>query len=81
MPTHPPLSRRDRRLLWSALAVLVVLGAVLILGITAAIFGRAYLLTAPLGALLILLLWRAESWLMAWHRHLQRRNTGGIWRR
>jgi hypothetical protein len=62
-------------LLWSAFAALVVLGVLLIAGIIAAIYGRAYLLTAPLGAMLILLLWRAEHWLLAWHRHLINRNV------
>lgn len=73
MNAHRPLPDRNKRVLWTAFALLVALGFVLLGGMVAAIVEQAYLLTVPLGAMLILLLWRAEHWLMACHRRLERR--------
>jgi choline-glycine betaine transporter len=70
-----PLPPRSKKLLWSAFAGLTGAGLLLVGGMILAIVSKTYLLTIPLGALLILLLWRAEHWLMAWHRHLRRRGA------
>lgn len=81
MNAQSPLPPRSRKMLWSAFVALVLLGGLLIGGMIAAIVVKAYLFTIPLGALLLLLLWRAEHWLMACHRRLRQTAPDAIQRR
>ncbi|MEM8547709.1 MAG: hypothetical protein AAGF46_06050 [Pseudomonadota bacterium] len=69
--------RSTRRWLWAGFIVLALGGAMLVSTLVWCIVTQHYLATAPVGALLLMLLWRAETWLDGWTYLLQRRTSRG----
>lgn len=65
-------NRKPHPLLWASLALVVAVAALLMAAVGWAAWNGAWVYAALSGALLVLVLWRAEVWLIVWARRLTR---------